>query len=85
MILLQGFQCIVRSALIYDLWLNDLPIDHLVHWKGYSTINRTWESANNLTNSPEHIKNILHVYPKSLVDRPKEGATVMNLSCIIHA
>ena len=27
MILLQGFQCIVRSALICDLRLNDLPID----------------------------------------------------------
>lgn len=42
-------------------------LQYLVHWKGYTSMDRTWEPVRNLTNCPELIKDFHEKHPS----RPK--------------
>ena len=40
-------------------------LEYLVHWKGYSDEDRTWEPKSNLANASEAIKNFHHSKPSA--------------------
>ena len=41
-------------------------LQYLVHWKGYSTTEATWEPATHVQNAPQAIEDFHHTHP----DRP---------------
>jgi hypothetical protein len=76
---------------IIDSRLHRNKLQYLVHWKGYTVMDRTWEPQSNLTNC----QNLIEQFHQEHTDRPnkpshgarpKRGGVVMNhniVSCII--
>ena len=74
---------------IIDSRIHRNKLQYLVHWKGYSIMDRTWEPEENLTHCEEMLKQFHERNPdrpklraqrrqKSHGARPKEGGHVMN-------
>ena len=50
---------------IIDSWWKGRRLEYLVHWKGYSEEDRTWEPKGNLANALEAIKDFHHSKPST--------------------
>jgi hypothetical protein len=73
---------------IVDSKISRNQLKYLVHWKGYSIMDRTWEPTQNLQNCQDLINQFHRQYsdrPKSFAGaQPRKGAPVMNLNTINH-
>ena len=54
------------ESIIDSRW-KEHRLEYLVHWKGYSDEDRTWEPKGNLTNVSEAIKDLSLMLPKHLI------------------